>query len=135
MSSASASRFGAGLPAPAHLIKPDRRHRSDQCKARSERETAAATDRSRIPAAPAPDRPRVDDGEKGDIGAESREIVEAARQRVAEIGDRDAAHRRRRRVVRAAADALDRAAGAANLIDAPFDGISDMHFCAPEPQA
>ena len=126
------SRF-AGLLAPsAHLIKADRGERPDQREAGGQREQQ----RQHVIAEGEPRQhqagQRVDDAEKRDIGAERREIVEPAPQRIPDVGGSDLPHRRGRcveaaRLAAGAADRLDGMAGKPQLIHAPFNGISDMH--------
>ena len=74
------------------------------------------------------DKTRADDAEKDDVGAERGEILEAARQCIPDVVDRDPPHRRGRRIEPAGtADRLDGMAGEPQLIHGPFNGISDMH--------
>src|SRR5439155_13949485 len=115
-----------------HFVHADRREWPDQRKAggqrKQQRQHVVAESQPRQDEADQ----RVDDAEKDDVCAEGGEIFDPLDQGIPDLGDPDAAHRRGRYMQFAsapsgAADRLDGVTGKPELIDAPFNGISDMH--------
>ena len=75
---------------------------------------------------------RVDDGEENHVAAAGRKVLPALGQRLAEVGHRDPAHRGpvggggHARPTHRLRGLSDRRTGGAQLVHAPFDGISDV---------
>ena len=120
------------LAPPAHLVEPDRGKRADQREARGQREEQ----RHHVVAEDQPPQHQaedgVDDAEEDDIGAVGGEIVEPFGERLPQVAQPDAPDRRRRglRLRRGGDGAPGRVDGVSRqpqLIDAPFDRISDRH--------
>ncbi len=128
--------LAAPFAPPAHLVEPDRRDRPDQGEAGGEREEQWQQLVAEHEAGENQADQRIDDAEKRDVAAEGSEIVDAAGQCVAEIGDRNAADHRRCQIFpvlsMSGAHPLYRHAGLPDLVHSPFDRIADMHLpCLP----
>ena len=112
----------------AHLIDADGDERRDQREARHQREQQREGAAAEHHASQHQAGGGIKQTEEHDVAARGAEIGNALAQRVPHIGDRDAADRRRRDVVRTAhcmAGDLDGGCGVSYLVVAPFDGIAD----------